>query len=51
VLLVEQHPKLALGIADYGYVISGGSVRLQGSKSELLEKLDEIEATYLSVVS
>lgn len=50
VLLVEQHPALALGIADRGYVLSHGSVRLSGTAHDLLGRLEEIEQAYLSIV-
>ena len=35
ILLVEQNVKLALKIADYGYVVEQGSIRLEGSAREL----------------
>jgi branched-chain amino acid transport system ATP-binding protein len=47
---VEQHPALALGIADRGYVLSQGSVRLSGTARDLLGRLEEIEQAYLSIV-
>jgi len=50
VLLVEQHPALALGIADRGYVLSQGSVRLSGTAHDLVGRLEEIEHAYLSIV-
>jgi branched-chain amino acid transport system ATP-binding protein len=50
VLLVEQHPALALGIADRGYVLSQGRVRLSGTAHDLLGRLQEIEQAYLSIV-
>jgi branched-chain amino acid transport system ATP-binding protein len=50
VLLAEQHPALALSIADRGYVLSRGSVRLAGAASDLLGRLEEIEQEYLSIV-
>jgi branched-chain amino acid transport system ATP-binding protein len=49
VLLVEQHPALALSIADRGYVLSGGGVRLTGAAHDLLGRLEEIEQAYLSM--
>jgi branched-chain amino acid transport system ATP-binding protein len=36
-LLVEQNARAALRIADYGYVMEGGRVVLQGSARDLLE--------------
>jgi branched-chain amino acid transport system ATP-binding protein len=50
VLLVEQHPALALSVADRGYVLSRGSVQLTGAASDLLGRLEEIEQAYLSIV-
>jgi branched-chain amino acid transport system ATP-binding protein len=51
VLVVEQHPKLALDVADRGYVLDHGCIRMSGSSQELLARLDEIEETYLSVAT
>jgi len=39
ILLVEQNSKMALGLADYGYVLDIGSIVLQGKGEEL--KVDE----------
>ena len=36
ILLVEQNAKMALGLADYGYVLDVGSIVLQGKGSELI---------------
>lgn len=47
VLLVEQHANLALEHADRAYVLHRGEVVLSGPASELRERLDEIEASYL----
>jgi branched-chain amino acid transport system ATP-binding protein len=47
-LLVEQNLHKALEIAERGYVIETGQVRLQGSSRELLND-DAIRATYLGV--
>lgn len=48
VLLVEQHVRQALAVADRVYVMDRGSIVLSGPVEELLNRLDEIEATYLS---
>jgi branched-chain amino acid transport system ATP-binding protein len=47
VLLVEQHARQALALADRGYVLRRGNIELEGTGSELLERIDEIEAAYL----
>lgn len=46
VLLVEQNAKMALKVADYGYVIETGRIVLEGKASELLEN-DGIQKAYL----
>ena len=51
VLLVEQHVRAALSVADYGYVLRRGKIEMSGSKADLLSKIDEIEATYLTGVA
>ena len=35
ILLVEQNAKMALGLADYGYVLDTGSIALEGKGAEL----------------
>jgi branched-chain amino acid transport system ATP-binding protein len=47
VLLVEQHARQALTIADRGYVMRRGRVEVQGAGPELLDRIGEIERTYL----
>ncbi|MGB3386911.1 MAG: ABC transporter ATP-binding protein, partial [Pseudaminobacter sp.] len=37
ILLVEQNARAALKIADYGYVLEGGSIQLEGTGDELRE--------------
>ena len=51
VLLVEQHARQALSIADRAYVMRRGTIELEGTGAELLTRLDEIEDAYLGVGS
>jgi len=46
VLLVEQNAKMALSIADRGYVLETGKIVLQGFRYELLEN-KEVQRAYL----
>jgi branched-chain amino acid transport system ATP-binding protein len=46
ILLVEQNANLALSIADYGYVLETGNIKLEGKASELA-KNEEIRKAYL----
>ena len=39
ILLVEQNAKMALGLADYGYVLDTGSIVLEGKSADL--RMDE----------
>jgi branched-chain amino acid transport system ATP-binding protein len=48
VLLVEQHVRQAMAIADRAYVIQRGSIAISGSRDEMLASQDEIESLYLS---
>ncbi len=48
VLLVEQNTKLALAIADRGYVLQTGLVSLSGMSKELRES-EMVQKTYLGV--
>jgi branched-chain amino acid transport system ATP-binding protein len=43
---VEQNARLALQIADYGYVLDSGTLVKEGSGAELLES-PEVRAAYL----
>jgi branched-chain amino acid transport system ATP-binding protein len=47
VLLVEQHARQALRVADRGYVLSRGRCELSGTAPDLLARIDDIERTYL----
>lgn len=47
ILLVEQNAKMALGLADYGYVLDTGSIVLEGKGSDLRQDEKVIKA-YLS---
>ena len=47
VLLVEQHARQALSVADRVYVLRRGRVALEGTAAEILDRLDEVEQTYL----
>jgi branched-chain amino acid transport system ATP-binding protein len=48
VLLVEQQARTALGLSDRAYVLRHGEVVLSGRSAELLDRIEEIEAGYLS---
>jgi branched-chain amino acid transport system ATP-binding protein len=46
VLVIEQNAKMALSIADRGYVLENGSIVLSGTGQELLES-DAVQKAYL----
>ncbi|MER8043384.1 ABC transporter ATP-binding protein [Streptomyces sp. NPDC094032] len=46
ILLIEQNAQAALSLADYGYVMEVGTVKLSGTGSDLLVN-DEVRKTYL----
>jgi branched-chain amino acid transport system ATP-binding protein len=48
VLLVEQHVRQALKIADRVYVMERGRIVLSGTTSDIADKLGEVEAAYLA---
>jgi branched-chain amino acid transport system ATP-binding protein len=48
VLLVEQHVRQALKIADRVYVLTRGRVALTGTSEDVMGQLDKIEAAYLA---
>ena len=48
ILLVEQNATLALGIADFGYIMEGGRVVLEG-KPEVLAANEDVKEFYLGL--
>ena len=48
VLLVEQHVRQALTIADRAYVMERGRIVLGGTAEEVVGQLDKLEAAYLT---
>jgi branched-chain amino acid transport system ATP-binding protein len=48
VLLVEQHLRQAIGVADRIYVLSRGRVVLHGTRAEISDRIQDVEAAYLS---
>ncbi len=48
ILLVEQNARLALSIADYGYVMEGGRVVLEGTAQELTAN-EDVREFYLGL--
>jgi branched-chain amino acid transport system ATP-binding protein len=48
ILLVEQHVRQALHLADRVYVMQRGRIVMSGTAEEVHGRIDEIEATYLS---
>ncbi len=48
ILLVEQNARIALSIADYGYVMEGGRVVLEGS-AEVLRENEDVREFYLGL--
>ncbi|MFC8177228.1 ABC transporter ATP-binding protein [Rhodococcus sp. NPDC057297] len=49
VMLVEQHSRTALQVADRAYVLDQGRIVLDGPASDMLPRIDEIEQAYLGV--
>ena len=44
ILLVEQNARLALRLADYGYVLEGGRIRMQNAAIQLREDASIVQA-------
>jgi branched-chain amino acid transport system ATP-binding protein len=47
VILVEQHVRQTLAIADHVYVMRGGEIVLEGAAADFADRLEEIELSYL----
>ena len=50
ILLVEQNAQMALGLADYGYVLEVGRVVMEGTCARLRENTD-IKEFYLGMAA
>ena len=48
ILLVEQNAQAALAIADYGYVLETGMIKISGPGAELLNN-EEVKSAYLGM--
>ena len=48
ILLVEQNARMALSIADQGYVLENGRIKMHDKADELLRN-DEVRKAYLGV--
>ena len=46
ILLIEQNAKMALRIADYGYIMETGRIVLEGTSKELQEN-EDVQELYL----
>jgi branched-chain amino acid transport system ATP-binding protein len=51
VLLIEQFTHVALGLADYTYVINRGRIRFAGNPSELRANPQVLQEAYLAAAS
>ena len=47
IVLVEQHIHMALTVADRAYVLSHGRLAIEGTRAELVDRRDLLEASYL----
>ncbi len=48
VLIVEQQVARALQVADYAYLLSRGEIVMQGTRAEMLDRMEEIERSYFA---
>jgi len=48
VLVVEQHVRQVMEIADHVYVLAQGCITLNGPVADLRDRVDQIEASYLA---
>ena len=48
ILLVEQNARMALNIADYGYIMEAGRIMLEGSSQDLKEN-ENVQELYLGI--
>jgi branched-chain amino acid transport system ATP-binding protein len=48
ILLVEQNARLALSIANYGYIMEAGRIVLEGTSKELSEN-EDVQELYLGL--
>ena len=48
IVLVEQNARLALKLADYGYVLETGNIALEG-QADYLQEDDTVRKTYLGI--
>jgi branched-chain amino acid transport system ATP-binding protein len=46
ILLIEQNANLALAIADFGFVLETGTVKLKGTGAELMAN-EDVRKAYL----
>jgi branched-chain amino acid transport system ATP-binding protein len=51
VLIVEQHVRQALSVADRVYVMERGRVSLSGAVADVRAKIEQIEVAYLSAAA
>jgi branched-chain amino acid transport system ATP-binding protein len=48
VLMVEQHVRQALKVADWVYVMRAGEIVLSGTSTQIASQVDELESSYLT---